>query len=88
MLGELFPPYSTTGTLSSITMEGEDISADVAAGRNCLIVWDDPWDISSWEVTPGYLKKWGWLLEGCEELILSTNRWRASRYEEPLEFAI
>jgi hypothetical protein len=30
------------------------------------------------------LKKWGWLLEGCEGVMEATNWWRASRGEEPL----
>jgi hypothetical protein len=37
-----------------------------------------------WEVTEGFLRKWGFLLEGCDELIESTNRWRALRGEERL----
>lgn len=52
--------------------------------RKGVIVWGDPWDINSWECTPGFLIEWGWLLDGCEELISSTNRWRISRGEEPI----
>lgn len=52
--------------------------------RKGLIVWGDSWDVNSWECTPGFLTEWGWLLDGCEELISSTNRWRISRGEEPI----
>ncbi|KAJ5631596.1 uncharacterized protein N7484_011696 [Penicillium longicatenatum] len=52
--------------------------------RKGLIVWGDPWDVNSWECTPGFLMEWGWLLEGCDELLYSTNRWRISRGEEPI----
>ncbi|CZR67244.1 uncharacterized protein PAC_17143 [Phialocephala subalpina] len=58
---------------------------DVTAGRKGFVVWGEPWDVNSWEVTPGFLNKWGWTLEGCEELIHSSNRWRAKRDEEPLD---
>lgn len=54
------------------------------ADRNGLIVWGEPWDINAWECTPGFLSKWGWLLDGCEELLRSTNRWREVRGEHPL----
>ncbi|CAJ0552683.1 Ff.00g007610.m01.CDS01 [Fusarium sp. VM40] len=46
-----------------------------------LIVWGESHDASSWEVSVGFLKKWGWLLKGCSELVESTNRWRQQRGE-------
>lgn len=52
--------------------------------RKGLIVWGDPWDVNAWECTPGFLMEWGWLLDGCDELLYSTNRWRISRGEEPI----
>lgn len=55
---------------------------DYTAGRRCLITWGDPWKVESWEVTPGFLKSWGWTLEGCDDLIQASNRWRALRNEE------
>ena len=57
---------------------------DVAARRRCLIVWGEPWDTSGWEVTPGFVRKWTWALKGCEELIETSNRWRAARGEDPI----
>lgn len=63
----------------------ENWDDDVTARRRGFIVWGEPWDVDSWEVTPGFLKKWAWMLEGCEELIISSNRWRAKRDEKPLE---
>lgn len=57
---------------------------DYTAGRRCLITWGDPWRVESWEVTPGFLRKWGWSLEGCDDLIQSSNRWRALRNERPI----
>jgi hypothetical protein len=53
-----------------------------------VLVWSDPWRADGWEVTEGFLKKWGRLLKGCRELIESTNRWRELRGEEPLVIEI
>ncbi|KAF5676633.1 hypothetical protein FHETE_2129 [Fusarium heterosporum] len=53
-----------------------------------LIVWGEAHDASSWEVSVGFLKKWGWLLKGCPELVESTNRWRQQRGEPKLDIEI
>ncbi|KAH6722662.1 hypothetical protein BKA61DRAFT_592979 [Leptodontidium sp. MPI-SDFR-AT-0119] len=55
---------------------------DYTAGRKCLIVWGDPLRVENWEVTPGFLRNWGWALEGCQDLIEASNRWRAVRDEK------
>ncbi|KAL3468790.1 hypothetical protein BJX99DRAFT_265810 [Aspergillus californicus] len=49
-----------------------------------LLVWGQPWDPRNWEVTEGFLRKWGWLLRGSPELVVSTNYWRRRRGEMPL----
>jgi hypothetical protein len=49
-----------------------------------LIVWGDAWDPRNWEVTSEFLKKWGWLLIGCEGVLGPTNYWRAKRGESPI----
>jgi hypothetical protein len=49
-----------------------------------LIVWGEPWDIYSWEASPEFLRKWGWLVEGCHELLQSTNYWRMKRGEKSI----
>lgn len=51
--------------------------------RGCM-VWAEPWTISGWEVSEGFVRKWGFLLTGCSDLIASTNRWRESRGEDKL----
>ncbi|KAH8666885.1 hypothetical protein BX600DRAFT_540100 [Xylariales sp. PMI_506] len=53
-------------------------------GETGLLVWTDPWLVDGWEVTPGFARKWGRLLQGCDELLRSSNRWRALRGEDPL----
>jgi hypothetical protein len=49
-----------------------------------LIVWGDAWNPWSWEVTPEFLRKWGWLLSGCDDFLESTNYWRARRNERSM----
>ena len=66
----------------------EDYLGDVSANRCCLIVWGEPWNEENWEITPGFLRKWAWLLKGCETLIESSNRWRAKRGEAPLQLDV
>ncbi|KAJ5345161.1 hypothetical protein N7452_003165 [Penicillium brevicompactum] len=51
-----------------------------------MLVWGPSWEPDNWEVTPAFLKKWGFLLRGCEDLIRSTNRWRAQRGEKYLSW--
>jgi hypothetical protein len=59
----------------------------IRASRHDMIVWGEPYLLDSWELTPAFVRKWGRLLEGCEELIRSSNRWRESRGEEKLRIA-
>lgn len=49
-----------------------------------LLVWGEPWDPQSWEVSVPFLQRWTWLVKGCPEIITSTNRWRRRRGERPI----
>jgi hypothetical protein len=60
---------------------------EITTGRNGLIIWGEPHDMQSWEVTPGFLAKWSWAVEGCDELVEISNRWRMRRGEEPIRLA-
>jgi len=53
-------------------------------GSRGLILWGEPWSDDGWEVGEGFARKWSFLLEGCADLINSTNRWRKDRTEERL----
>ncbi|KAJ9131073.1 hypothetical protein NKR23_g11898 [Pleurostoma richardsiae] len=53
-----------------------------------LIVWGEPWDPRGWEATTAFLRKWGWLLGGCGELLEATNFWREKRGERRLELGV
>lgn len=55
-----------------------------SVGRTGMIVWDEPWLQTSWEIEEGFARKWGRLVKGCHSLIESTNFWRASRGERPI----
>ncbi|KAL4869494.1 hypothetical protein BDV12DRAFT_167824 [Aspergillus spectabilis] len=47
-----------------------------------LLVWGDPVEPRSWEVSENFLRRWPWVVAGCPELLESTNRWRSSRGEK------
>lgn len=49
-----------------------------------VIVWSPPWDVSGWEMSEGFLRKWGWSLKNCDDILNATNTWRRKRGEEPL----
>ncbi|KZF23103.1 hypothetical protein L228DRAFT_259977 [Xylona heveae TC161] len=72
------------------TFDDEDLCHDLMAfwdTRNTgatLLVWGQPWDPRNWEVTEEFARKWGWLLQGCPELLSSTDIWRMNRGEKPL----
>lgn len=51
--------------------------------RGCL-VWGEPWRTCGWEITEGFVRKWGFLLKGCLNVIESTNHWREIRGEDRL----
>lgn len=51
-----------------------------------LMCWGEPWQISSYEISPSHYKKWGRFLFGCEDLMRGTNRWRVLRGETPIRF--
>lgn len=57
-----------------------------STAQNGLIIWGDPWDPAGWEVTPQFLQRWAWTVDGCTELLASTNYWRQRRGEKPLRF--
>ncbi|TVY31064.1 hypothetical protein LHYA1_G000153 [Lachnellula hyalina] len=56
---------------------------DNEIARRGMIAWSPPWDITGWEMSEGFLKKWGYLFEGLSGPLEATNRWRLERGEEP-----
>jgi hypothetical protein len=46
-------------------------------------IWGNtPWDPQAWELSKKFVEKWWFLLD--EDVLKSTNFWRAQRLEEPL----
>ncbi|CAN9403423.1 unnamed protein product [Alternaria alternata] len=99
LVGELMgniPTQERRGTPTAITLsdpkpapEQPDAAVDndddgVTAGRRGLIVWGEPHVKQNWEATPEFLKKWSWAVQGCDDLLASSNRWRLARGEESL----
>lgn len=54
--------------------------------KNGLIVWGEPWDMGSWEVTETFARKWPFLIRGALNSQRTSNEWRVKRGEEPLDF--
>jgi hypothetical protein len=91
---DFFPFHNMRDNLIAVQdfIDDDDLCHDLMAfwdTRNTgatLLVWGPSWEPENWEVTPAFLLKWGFLLKGCEELIMNTNRWRAKRGEKPLDW--
>ncbi|KAI4661848.1 uncharacterized protein J4E78_004638 [Alternaria triticimaculans] len=103
LIGELMgatPMQERRGTPLAITVSDPKVVStpptavvgrdedEVTAGRKGLIVWGEPYDMKSWEATPGFLAKWSWAVQGCDDLLVSSNRWRLMRGEEPLRIPL
>lgn len=57
---------------------------DVPNEQSGLVVWGEPWDPASWEVSETFAQNWAWTIQGCTELMGSTNRWRSQRGDKPI----
>jgi len=88
-----FPALRNNLILQAEEYDMDELTADIFGGLfdgysdteiRGVMVWGEPWREDSWELTEGFIRKWGFLLRGCVELIESTNRWRDSRGEERL----
>jgi len=78
-LAGTYNTYDLSLDLSKRIFEGFDSEEQYG----CMI-WGEPWTVRGWEVSEGFVKKWGFLLKGCPEIIESTNHWREMRGEERL----
>lgn len=52
-----------------------------------LILWGEPYLKKSWEVTPHFLTKWSWAIDGCCELVDVSNGRRSTRGEDLLQIS-
>lgn len=53
-----------------------------------LVVWGDSWDATGWEFSTKFFAKWGVLLQGCTEVLETTNYWRQKRGARRLEYKL
>lgn len=61
--------------LCSDMMRVEDADDAVAP----FAVWGEAWDVKGWEISTAFLGKWGWLVQGCPEVLEATKFWRERR---------
>ncbi|OAP55753.1 hypothetical protein AYL99_09905 [Fonsecaea erecta] len=81
--GLFFETGPSPGPVEEGKEEEEEVAGAVFVGG---IVWSPPWDISGWELSEGFWRKWGWMMKGCAgEVLEATNRWRRQRGEEELQ---
>ena len=73
-------------------MDDGDLCADISeinqenTEKASLIVWGESSNPECWEASILFFRKWGWLLNGCPEVLEATNRWRQSRGEKLLHW--
>ncbi|KIW05387.1 uncharacterized protein PV09_03902 [Verruconis gallopava] len=65
--------------LDILEVDGRDLEE-----RPALIVWGESSNPMAWEASVQFLRRWGWLVQGCPELLESTNYWRERRNERRL----
>lgn len=73
---------------SSCTPSDRRMIPSSGAGEPGLVSWSDPWDIGGWEFTEEFAQKWGFLLEGCSDVVAAANKWRYIRGDDPLVFEV
>ncbi|KAK9240399.1 hypothetical protein V1525DRAFT_395870 [Lipomyces kononenkoae] len=92
-----FPSMRDNMILMADKYDIHDLAYDLGEGlyqglddseRRGFLVWGDPWSGRGWEVSEGFVKKWGFLLKGCPDVIQSTNRWRELYDEDRLNLSM
>jgi hypothetical protein len=87
-----FPGMRDRLILAGDSFDDDDLCHDLMAfwdTRNTaatLLVWGNSWEPKNWEVTENFAHKWKWLLIDSPGLLASTNIWRKSRGDKPLNW--
>ncbi|KAL3445248.1 hypothetical protein BJX65DRAFT_282056 [Aspergillus insuetus] len=74
--------------------DDDELCVDIMAFWNSndedpgLIIWGQPWDLRNWELSEEFLRKWGWTVQECPQLLHSTNSWRSLRGEKRLPHSL
>ncbi|KFX96784.1 hypothetical protein O988_05171 [Pseudogymnoascus sp. VKM F-3808] len=88
-----FPAMRDNMILQAGNYDSDDLRYDLGQAlyegfddleRRGFLVWGASWDMNGWEVSESFVRKWGFLLKGCPDVIESTNYWREVRGEERL----
>ncbi|KAF4455277.1 hypothetical protein FALBO_15666 [Fusarium albosuccineum] len=82
--GEDEEEAESSGTIQPVNEATTSNLGDSYIGEPGLVSWSDPWDITGWEVTEPFTRKWGFLLQGCRDVVAAANVWRDIRGEDPL----
>ena len=76
-------------------LDDDDLCCDVLElwasdleSRPSLVIWGESSDWRSWEASPSFMRKWGWLLRDCPEIVSATNFWREKRGQQRLTASI
>lgn len=54
--------------------------------ESAIMVWSDPWEPRGWELSQGFIRRWWFLVDGCNDIFEATNNWRELRGDDPLVF--
>jgi hypothetical protein len=85
-----FPQMRDNMILAGDALDDDELCHDLVCfwdtrdSRATLLVWGAPWDPQNWEASEAFAIKWHWVLRGCPDLLVSTNKWRRKRGEKPL----
>ncbi|KEF55884.1 uncharacterized protein A1O9_07464 [Exophiala aquamarina CBS 119918] len=88
------PRMRDNATRTQRLISNAELCADLMGGisgkqhniESAIIVWSDPWEPRGWELSQGFIRRWWFLVEGCNDLFEATNRWRDLRGDDPLVF--
>lgn len=65
-------------------LQSSDADEDGMIG---MVIWGEPHDTASYEISETMLRKWPWLAKECPDIIKTTNYWRRVRAEKPLKIS-
>ncbi|KAJ5168611.1 uncharacterized protein N7482_004205 [Penicillium canariense] len=84
------PPYSPPAkpVKDNDLISGEENDVEVTANRKDTILSGETYDVNSWEMTPGFLRKLAWAMERCGELMSQVTAGEGSEEKEPLHILV
>ncbi|KAM0481522.1 hypothetical protein ACHAPX_003633 [Trichoderma viride] len=65
-------------------LQSSDADEDGMIG---MVIWGDPFDTASYEISETMLRKWPWVAKECPDIVKTTNYWRRGRAEKPLKIS-